>query len=82
MAMATDLEGIHLAMDEFYPLWRFSLVQKTEQELTKSRKPHERFALLWLAHFEKLRANLQKGIQRICNAPHTCLVPYVHHVLA
>jgi len=82
MAMATDLEGIHRVVDEFYPLWRFSFVQKTEQELAKSRKPHERFALLWLAHFEKLRANLQKGIQRICNAPHTRLMPYVHHVRA
>ena len=82
MAMATDLEGIHRAVDEYYPLWRFSFVQKTEQELAKSRKPHERFALLWLAHFEKLRADLQKGIQRICNAPHTRLMPYEHHVRA
>lgn len=82
MAMATDLEGIHRAVDEFYPLWRFSFAQKTDQELAKSRKPHERFALLWLAHFERLREELQKGIQRICNAPHTRLMPYVHHVRA
>lgn len=82
MAMTTDLEGIHRAVDEFYPLWRFSFVQKTEQELAKSRKPHERFALLWLAHFEKLRADLEKGIQRICNAPHTRLMAYEHHVRA
>lgn len=82
MAMATDLEGIHRAVDEFYPLWRFSFVQKTDQELAKSRKPHERFALLWLAHFEKLREDLQKGVQRICNAPHTRLMPYEHHIRA
>jgi hypothetical protein len=28
MAMATDLEGIHREVDEFYPLWRFSFAQK------------------------------------------------------
>lgn len=82
MAMASDLTGIHRAVDEFYPLWRFSFAQKTDQELAKSRKPHERFALLWLAHFERLREELQKGIQRVCNAPHTRLMPYVHHVRA
>ena len=82
MAMATDLEGIHRAVDELYPLWRFSFAQKTDQELAKSRKPHERFALLWLAHFERLRGELQKGIQRICNTPHTRLMPYEHHVRA
>ena len=47
----------------------FLLRKKTDQELAKSRKPHERCALLWLAHFERLREELQKGIQRICNAP-------------
>jgi hypothetical protein len=82
MAMAGDLEAIHKKVDSLYPLWHFSFAQKTEQELAKSRKPHERFELLWLAHFEKLRADLQKGIQRICNAPHTRLMPYEHHVRA
>jgi len=35
---------------------------------------------LWLAHFERLRKDLEKGIQRICNAPHTRLLPFEHHV--
>lgn len=82
MAMAGDLKAIHQEVDRLYPLWHFSFAQKTEQELAKSRKPHERFELLWLAHFEKLRLDLQKGIQRICNAPHTRLMPYEHHVRA
>ena len=82
MAMAHDLEGIHSTIDAFYPLWRFSFVQKTDQELAKSGKPHERFPLLWLAHFERLRTNLEKVIKRICNAPHTRLLPYQHHVRA
>ena len=82
MAMATDLEGIHRAVDDFYPLWRFSFAQKTDQELAKSSRSHERFALLWLSHFERLREELQKAIQRICNAPHTRLRPYEHYVRA
>jgi hypothetical protein len=82
MAMAQDLNIIHSIIDAYYPLWRFSFVQKTDQELAKSRKPHERFALLWLAHFESLRTDLEVGIKRICNAPHTRLLPYQHHVRA
>lgn len=82
MAMTSDMKGIHQAVDEFYPLWRFSFVQKTEQELAKSRKPHERFELLWLAHFQSLRKDLEKGIQRICRAPHTRLLPNESHVRA
>jgi len=82
MAMAHDLEGIHSTIDAYYPLWRFSFVQKTDQELAKSRKPHERFPLLWLAHFQRLRTDLEAGIKRICNAPHTRLLPYQHHVRA
>jgi hypothetical protein len=82
MAMAHDLETIHSTIDAYYPLWRFSFVQKTDQELAKSRKPHERFPLLWLAHFQRLRIDLEKVIKRICNAPHTRLLPYQHHVRA
>ena len=82
MAMVHDLEGIHSTIDAYYPLWRFSFVQKTDQELAKSRKPHERFPLLWLAHFQRLRTDLEAGIKRICNAPHTRLLPYQHHVRA
>jgi len=82
MAMATDLEGIHRAVDEFYPLWRFSFVQKTEQELAKSRKPHERFELLWLAHFERLRHSLVRGVEQICRAPHSRLLPYEQQIRA
>lgn len=76
MAMLSDLEGIHSAIDEAYPLWRFSIAQKTDQELAKSNKPHERFPLLWLAHFQSLRADLEKAIKQIANTPHTRLLPY------
>ena len=82
MVMSTDLKEMYEAIDKLYPLWRFSLVQKTDQELAKSRKPHERFPLLWLAHFQRLRLDLEKGIKRICNAPHTRLLPYQYAVRA
>ncbi len=80
MVMSNDLKGMYEVIDHVYPLWRFSLVQKTDQELAQSRKPHERFPLLWLAHFEGLRLDLEKGIKRICNAPHTRLLPYQYAV--
>jgi hypothetical protein len=73
MDMASDLNGINLAIDETYPLWRFSFVQKTEQELSRSRKPHERFPLLWLAQFQSLRHELLKQVRIVCNAPHSRL---------
>ena len=82
MVMSTDLKDMYEAIDKLYPLWRFSLVQKTDQELAQSRKPHERFPLLWLAHFQRLRLDLEKGIKRICNAPHTRLLPYQYAVRA
>lgn len=82
MAMAKDLEKIHSDVDALYPLWRFSLAQKTDQELAKSRKPHERFPLLWLAHFESLRRALADGVQQICRTPHTRLMPYTKKISA
>jgi predicted component of viral defense system (DUF524 family) len=82
MAMAQDLPLIHQAIDATYPLWRFSFIQKTEQELASSNKPHERFELLWLAHFERLRERLEKGIKTICHAPHTRLLPQVRQLRA
>lgn len=82
MAMSHDLDVINSTIDAYYPLWRFSFVHKTDQELAKSSKSHEQFPLLWLALFQRLRINLEVGIKRICNAPHTRLLPYQHHVRA
>ena len=82
MTMAEDLAIIYKTVDDAYPLWLFSLAQKTDQELAKSRKPHERFPLLWLAHFGRLRTALEAGVRRICHTPHTRLLPYEHRVRA
>jgi hypothetical protein len=82
MVMGRDLEGIYKDIDALYPLWRFSFAQKTEQQLAKSRQPHEHFELLWLAHFEHLRKDMEEGVKLICRAPHSRLLPYTHAVRA
>ena len=78
MVMSADLEGIYKDIDALYPLWRFSFVQKTEQQFAKSRQAHEQFDLLWLAHFQRLRQALEDSIKVICRAPHSRLLPYEH----
>jgi hypothetical protein len=75
MDMTRDVQNILQVVDEQYPLWRFAFAQKTEYELAQSRKPHERFPLLWLAHFKSLQSDLQKAVKQIINAPHTRLLP-------
>ena len=73
MDMASDLNGINAALDKVYPLWRFSFAKKTDQELSRSRQPHERFPLLWLALFQSLRKELLNQVRIVCNAPHSRL---------
>lgn len=75
MAMDTDLAAIHQAIDASYPLWRFSFAQKTEQELARSHQKHERFSLLWLAHFKQLRSKLEEAVKLVIRAPHARLLP-------
>ncbi|RLA20607.1 MAG: hypothetical protein DRQ62_10365, partial [Gammaproteobacteria bacterium] len=75
MDIETDLSDIQQVIDTQYPLLRFSFAQKTEQELARSNKPHERFPLLWLSQFESLRLELKKGIKQILQSPHSRLLP-------
>lgn len=82
MDMQTDVAGMLQKIDAEYPLWRYSLSEKTEQELAKSFKPHERFPLLWLAHFTQLRNELGIAIKRIVNAPHVRLLDVKKYVKA
>jgi predicted component of viral defense system (DUF524 family) len=74
MDLQTDMNAILTAVDRQYPLWRFSISGKTEQELAESRKPHERFPLLWLAQFTGLREQLEEAVKRILEAPHSRLL--------
>jgi hypothetical protein len=82
MDMAKDLNNINFSIDEIYPLWRFSFSKKTDQELARSKKPHERFPLLWLSLFESLRVELTKQIRIISNSPHSRLQAKTRYVNA
>ncbi|BCG62819.1 MAG: hypothetical protein methR_P0477 [Methyloprofundus sp.] len=82
MDVETDLLSIQQDIDKDYPLLRFSFAQKTEQELARSQKPHERFPLLWLAQFESLRNDLNKGVKQILQAPHARLLPRTRRLRA
>ena len=74
MDMASDLNVINDVIDSQYPLWRFSLAEKTQQQMKAVKKPHPQFLLLWLAQFESLLSDLQSGLKHIVNAPHSRLM--------
>lgn len=74
MDMAEDLEQMLTKIDAEYPLWRFALAQKTDSELARSRKPHERFELLWLAQFESMAQELSEAVKIVSRAPHSRLL--------
>jgi len=74
MDMVSDLQVMNAVIDEQFPLWRFSLAEKTQQQMQAVKKPHPQFLLLWLAQFESLLAGLQSGLKHIVNAPHSRLM--------
>lgn len=75
MDMSSDMQVMNAAIDEVFPLWRFSLAEKTEQQMQAAKKPHPDFLLLWLAQFVKLFDELNDGLKHIVNAPHSRLLP-------
>ncbi len=72
--MAADIDHINTVIDKQYPLWRFALAEKTQQQFSAVKKPHSQFLLLWLAQFESLRNEFEKGLKHIVNAPHSRLI--------
>lgn len=80
MDLASDLNLIQAKIDLQFPLWRFSLVKKTEHEFAAKRKPHEYFPLMWLANFENLHALLINNTKLILNSPHSRLLPNTRHL--
>lgn len=81
MALHQDLPAMYQAIDKVYPLWRFSLVEKTEQDsATSQHRGH--FPLMWLANFAALRARFEQGLKVICAAPHSRLQPTVASIKA
>lgn len=81
MALHQDLPAMYQAIDKVYPLWRFSLVEKTEQDAATSQQ-RGHFPLMWLANFAALRARFEQGLTVICAAPHSRLQPTVANIKA
>ncbi|HKM38557.1 MAG TPA: DUF2357 domain-containing protein [Thiopseudomonas sp.] len=81
MLLSQDLPAMYQAIDSIYPLWRFSLVEKTEQS-SKKGKQRGHFPLMWLANFEQLRNQFEKGLKVISAGPHRRLQPSVTHLKA
>ena len=81
MALHQDLPAMYQAIDKVYPLWRFSLVEKTEQDAATSlQRGH--FPLMWLANFSALRKRFEQGLKVICAAPQSRLQPTVSNIKA
>jgi hypothetical protein len=72
--LASDFQKMNQSIDEEYPLWRFSLAEKTQHQMKAVKQPHSQFLLLWLAQFESLWSDLEKGLKQVVNAPHSRLV--------
>lgn len=81
MALHQDLPAMYQAIDSVYPLWRFSLVEKTEQDAATSQQ-RGHFPLMWLANFASLRTRFEQGLKVICAVPHSRLQPTVAHTKA
>ncbi|MFQ2057043.1 DUF2357 domain-containing protein [Aeromonas veronii] len=77
-----DVPLIHQVLDEQYPYWRFTLNSATSQQGGRSQRKAEPFPLLWLAHFEALHKDLERGIRQIINAPHSRLQSKTEYLLA
>ncbi|WP_369789268.1 DUF2357 domain-containing protein [Rouxiella sp. WC2420] len=81
MDLQTDLAAMYQSIDEQYPLWRFSLAEKTEQDAAKGSQ-RGNFPLLWLANFNSLRRQFENGLKVITQAPHSRLKNTVSYTKA
>ncbi|MDF1622057.1 MAG: restriction endonuclease-like protein [Pseudohongiella nitratireducens] len=81
MALHQDLPAMYQAIDKDYPLWRFSLVEKTEQDAATSQQ-RGHFPLMWLSNFAALRERFEQGLTVICAAPHSRLQQKVANIKA
>lgn len=81
MSLHDDLPKMYQAIDNAFPLWRFSLVEKAEQDSTQTRQRHQ-FPLLWLANFSHLRHQLSHALKVISQAPHSRLQAQTSYIKA
>ena len=80
MDITGDIVAINRDIDAEYPLWRFSLAQNTQQHLQADRAQRHSFLLLWLAQFERLWVDMERGLKHIVNAPHSRLLDFSQSV--
>lgn len=78
MVLHQDLPLMYQSIDHVFPLWRFSLVEKTEQYAAKDQG-RGYFPLLWLANFRSLSEQLVQGLKVVTQAPHSRLQSYVSY---
>lgn len=76
MDLRQDLPAMYQSIDSTFPLWRFSLSEKTAQDTAKGLKRGQ-FPLMWLANFGQLRERFERGLKVISQAPHSRLQPHV-----
>ncbi|QDK97037.1 DUF2357 domain-containing protein [Acinetobacter tandoii] len=81
MNLHTDLPAMYEAIDRVFPLWRFSLVNKTEQNVGKGQN-RGHFPLMWLANFAQLRERFEQGLKVIAQAPHSRLQTHSSYIKA
>lgn len=81
MMLHRDLPCMYRAIDSIYPLWRFSLVEKTEQD-TALGNQRGHFPLMWLANFAALRLRFEQGLKVVCAAPHSRLQSHIDSIKA
>jgi predicted component of viral defense system (DUF524 family) len=81
MQLHSDLPAMYRCIDKSFPLWRFSLAEKTEQDVAKSQH-RGNFPLLWLAQFKVLREQLNSALKVISNSPHSRLQRKESHIKA
>ncbi|MTB66392.1 DUF2357 domain-containing protein [Providencia sp. wls1943] len=81
MVLYQDLHAMNHEIDKTYPLWRFSLAEKTKQDVaTGQHRGH--FPIMWLAGFAELRAHFEQSLKVICAAPHSRLQPTAANIKA
>lgn len=69
MDLHQDLPAMYQDIDTEYPLWRFNLAEKTNQNVSDNQS-REHFPLFWLAQFQRLQEEFAHALNVIANSPH------------
>jgi len=72
MDLHADLPAMYEDIDREFPLWRYSAINRTEQNASKTNN-RGNFPLLWLSNFKALRASFEQSLKIITQAPHARL---------